>query len=109
MGEVTVDDTAAFLARFGGGAVGVFEATRFATGRKNAIRIEINGSAGSLAFDFEDMNVLELFDAGEPGETAGFRRILVTEPGSPVRRCTGGRPATAWATSTASPTRWSTW
>jgi predicted dehydrogenase len=83
VGEVTVDDTAAFLARFGGGAVGVFEATRFATGRKNAIRIEINGSAGSLAFDFEDMNVLELFDAGEPGETAGFRRILVTDPGHP--------------------------
>jgi predicted dehydrogenase len=83
VGEVTVDDTAVFLARFGGGAVGVFEATRFATGRKNAIRIEINGSAGSLAFDFEDMNVLEFFDAGEPGETAGFRRILVTEPGHP--------------------------
>ena len=83
IGEVTVDDTAAFLARFGGGAVGVFEATRFATGRKNAIRIEINGSAGSLAFDFEDMNVLELFDAAEPGETAGFRRILVTDPGHP--------------------------
>ena len=46
MGEVTVDDAAAFLARFGSGAVGVFEATRFATGRKNAIRIEINGSDG---------------------------------------------------------------
>ncbi len=83
MGQVTVDDTAVFLARFGGGAVGVFEATRFATGRKNAIRIEINGSRGSLAFDFEDMNVLELFDAEEPGETAGFRRILVTEPQHP--------------------------
>ena len=79
MGQVTVDDTAAFLARFRGGAVGVFEATRFATGRKNAIRIEINGTAGSLAFDFEDMNVLQFFDAEEPAETAGFRRILVTE------------------------------
>ena len=43
-GPVTVDDAAAFLARFTGGALGVFEATRFATGRKNAIRIEINGS-----------------------------------------------------------------
>jgi predicted dehydrogenase len=80
---VTVDDTAAFLARFSGGAVGVFEATRFATGRKNAIRIEINGSRGSLAFDFEDMNVLQLFDAEEPSETAGFRRILVTEAEHP--------------------------
>ncbi|MBJ7359562.1 Gfo/Idh/MocA family oxidoreductase [Nocardioides sp.] len=82
-GPVTVDDAAVFIAHFTGGGLGVFEATRFATGRKNAIRIEINGSRGSLAFDFEDMNVLELFDASEPDETAGFRRILVTEPGHP--------------------------
>ena len=82
-GPVTVDDAAVFIARFTGGGLGVFEATRFATGRKNAIRIEINGSAGSLAFDFEDMNVLHLFDAAEPDETAGFRRIVVTEPGHP--------------------------
>jgi predicted dehydrogenase len=83
MGTVTVDDAAAFLARFDGGAFGVFEATRFATGRKNAIRIEINGSKGSLAFDFEDMNVLHLMDATEPAATAGFRRIVVTEPEHP--------------------------
>jgi predicted dehydrogenase len=83
-GPVTVDDAAVFLARYAGSsALGVYEATRFATGRKNGIRIEVNGSAGSLAFDFEDMNVLELFDAAEPAETAGFRRILVTEPGHP--------------------------
>jgi predicted dehydrogenase len=82
-GPVTVDDAAVFIARFTGGGLGVFEATRFATGRKNAIRIEINGSAGSLAFDFEDMNVLHLFDAAEPAETAGFRRILVTEADHP--------------------------
>jgi len=82
-GQVTVDDAAVFLGRFSGGALGVFEATRFATGRKNSIRIEINGSRGSLAFDFEDMNVLELYDAEDLSETAGFRRILVTEPGHP--------------------------
>src|ERR671916_1894135 len=82
-GTVTVDDAAVFLGRFTGGALGVFEATRFALGRKNGIRIEINGSAGSLAFDFEDMNVLEFFDGTEPGEVAGFRRILVTEPDHP--------------------------
>ncbi len=82
-GRVTVDDAAVFLARFDGGAVGVFEATRFATGRKNAIRIEVNGSLGSLAFDFEDMNVLHFYDAQEPAETTGFRRILVTEPTHP--------------------------
>jgi predicted dehydrogenase len=81
---VTVDDAAVFVARFGGtNALGTYEATRFATGRKNGIRVEINGSRGSIAFDFEDMNVLQLFDANEPAETAGFRRILVTEPEHP--------------------------
>ncbi|MGY1723540.1 Gfo/Idh/MocA family protein [Blastococcus sp. SYSU DS0533] len=83
MGQVTVDDAAVFLGRFTGGALAVFEATRFALGRKNGIRIEINGSRGSLAFDFEDMNVLQFFDGTEPAETAGFRRIIVTEPEHP--------------------------
>jgi predicted dehydrogenase len=82
-GTVTVDDAAVFLGRFAGGALATFEATRFALGRKNAIRIEINGSAGSLAFDFEDMNVLHFFDGNEPAGTAGFRRIVVTEPEHP--------------------------
>lgn len=82
-GKVTVDDGAAFVAEFAGGALGVFEATRFANGRKNAIRLEVNGSRGSLAFDFEDMNVLHFFDAEEDAATAGFRRILVTEPEHP--------------------------
>jgi predicted dehydrogenase len=83
MGTVTVDDAALFLGRFDGGALASFEATRFALGRKNAIRIEVNGSRGSLAFDFEDMNVLHFFDGDEPATTAGFRRIIVTEPGHP--------------------------
>jgi predicted dehydrogenase len=82
-GPVTVDDAAVFLAHFDSGALGVFEATRFANGRKNAIRIEVNGSTGSLAFDFEDMNILHFFDGSERAETAGFRRILATEPTHP--------------------------
>lgn len=82
-GPVTVDDAASFLASFSGGAMGVFEATRFANGRKNAIRIEVNGSLGSLAFDFEDMNVLEFFDATQPAAVGGFRRIIVTEAEHP--------------------------
>nr|MCW2728996.1 dehydrogenase [Aeromicrobium sp.] len=82
-GPVTVDDAAAFTARFVGGAIGVFEATRFATGRKNALRLEVNGTLGSLSFDFEDMNVLELFDATEDPDVAGFRRIMVTEATHP--------------------------
>ncbi|WP_421740600.1 Gfo/Idh/MocA family protein [Cellulomonas sp.] len=79
-GPVTVDDAAIFLGRMSGGGLATFEATRFAWGRKNAIRLEINGSAGSLAFDFEDMNVLHYFDASQPAWEAGFRRIVVTEP-----------------------------
>ena len=80
---MTVDDAALFLGRFAGGALASFEATRFATGRKNAIRLEINGSAGSLAFDFESMNELSFYDGSEDPSTAGFRRILVTEPTHP--------------------------
>ncbi|RSM46985.1 gfo/Idh/MocA family oxidoreductase [Amycolatopsis balhimycina DSM 5908] len=79
--EVTVDDTALFLARLSGGAVATFEATRFALGRKNAMRLEVNGSKASLAFDFEAMNELQWY-AGT-GTEAGFRRILVTEPQHP--------------------------
>jgi predicted dehydrogenase len=82
-GAVTVDDAALFTARFASGALGSFEATRFASGRKNAIRLEINGSDGSLAFDFESMNELQFHDHTEDVETAGFRRILVTEPTHP--------------------------
>lgn len=81
-GLVEVDDAVVFIARLTGGAIGTFEATRMATGRKNAMRIEINGSLGSLAFDFERMNELELYTANDE-ETAGFRRILVTEPSHP--------------------------
>ncbi|GAB6903722.1 Gfo/Idh/MocA family protein [Kineosporia succinea] len=82
-GAVTVDDAALFIGRFGNGALGSFEATRFAGGRKNAIRIEVNGSLGSLAFDFESMNELHLFDATSSSRTGGFTRILVTEPEHP--------------------------
>ncbi len=82
-GEVTVDDAALFLGRFAGGGLATFEATRFATGRKNAIRLEVNGSRGSLAFDFESMNELWFYDGTGNPETEGFRRILVTEPGHP--------------------------
>ncbi len=82
-GEVTVDDAALLLARFAGGAIGTFEATRFATGRKNGLRIEVNGAKGSLVFDLERLNELELFLAEGPAGTQGFRRILVTEAEHP--------------------------
>jgi predicted dehydrogenase len=82
-GEVTVDDAAAFFGRTEGGALATFEATRFATGRKNAMRIELNGSDGSLAFDFERLNELQVYDGTAPSADAGFRRILATDPDHP--------------------------
>jgi len=82
-GEVTVDDAALFLARCDGGAVATFEATRFATGRKNAMRIELNGSQGSLAFDYEAANELHFYDGTAPSDRAGFTRVLATEPEHP--------------------------
>jgi predicted dehydrogenase len=82
-GPVTVDDAALFLARLSGGAVATYEATRFATGRRNGLRIEVNGSRGALAFDLERLNELEFYDATRPGPEQGFTRILVTEPQHP--------------------------
>ncbi|CAL9579920.1 Inositol 2-dehydrogenase_D-chiro-inositol 3-dehydrogenase [Streptomyces sp. enrichment culture] len=82
-GQVTVDDAALFTGRFPSGALASFEATRYATGRKNALRIELNGERGSLAFDLERLNELSYHDGTEPAALAGFRRILVTESDHP--------------------------
>ena len=83
IGDVTVDDAAVFFGRLDGGALASYEATRFATGRKNSIRVEVNGSAGSLAFDLERLNELEFYDGTRDAADEGFRRILVTEPTHP--------------------------
>ncbi|MDN4614262.1 Gfo/Idh/MocA family oxidoreductase [Leifsonia sp. F6_8S_P_1B] len=86
-GTVTVDDAAWFTARLEGGeasgAIGAFEATRYATGRKNALRIELSGSRGAIAFDLEAMNELQFYDATAPAGEQGFTRIIVTEPEHP--------------------------
>jgi predicted dehydrogenase len=82
-GTVTVDDAAAFFGRDEAGALATFVATRFATGRKNAMRIELNGSDGSLSFDFERLNELQVYDRTVAAADAGFRRILATEPEHP--------------------------
>lgn len=82
-GPVTVDDAALFLARLEAGAVATFEATRFATGRKNRLLIEVNGDRGSLSFDLERLNELQYLDATEDPALQGFRRIMVTEPSHP--------------------------
>jgi predicted dehydrogenase len=83
MGEVTVDDAAMFLAKFKNGALGTFEASRFAVGRKNYNRFEINGSGGSVVFNLEKMNELEFYDNSVPEKTHGFTLIQVTEGSHP--------------------------
>jgi predicted dehydrogenase len=80
-GRVDVDDAALALLRFANGAIGALEGTRFATGRKNANRLEINGSRGSLAFDLERLNELELYE--EQGASSGFRTLLATDASHP--------------------------
>ncbi len=82
-GPVTVDDAALFLGQLSGGAVGTFEVTRYATGRKNGLRIELNGTDGSLAFDLERLNELEYYDSIRPSTQQGFTRILATEAAHP--------------------------
>ena len=82
-GPVTVDDAALFSGRLASGALAAFEATRVAAGRKNALTVELNGELGSLSFDLERLNELNFYDRTESENTAGFRRILVTEPSHP--------------------------
>jgi predicted dehydrogenase len=83
--EREVDDAFEAVVGFTSGAVGTLEASRFATGRKNALRWEINGSRGSVAFDLERLNELEVnYSGSRPGEREqGFRRVLVTEADHP--------------------------
>ncbi len=81
MGKVTVDDAALLIGRMDHGVLANLEATRVAAGRKNHIALEINGSQGSLYFDFEDMNRLKYFNGDDPKDRQGFRDILVTERG----------------------------
>lgn len=82
-GKVTVDDAVSVIGRFQNGAIASLEATRFAQGRKNSMTLEINGSAGSLAFDSEEMNRLRYYNSGDPEGRRGFRDILATDPVHP--------------------------
>jgi predicted dehydrogenase len=79
MGEVTVDDSTTFLARFANGATGTFEATRLATGRRNFNSFEINGSKGSIVFNLERLNELQVYFEDDASGVQGFRTINVTE------------------------------
>lgn len=81
MAPVDVDDAALSLVKFEDGAIGSIEGSRFALGRKNDKRFEINGSRGSIVFDLERMNELELYI--EEGSNSGFKKILVTDAQHP--------------------------
>lgn len=83
MGPVTVEDAALMMVEFENGAIGSFEATRFATGRKNGNTFEIYGSNGSLAFDMERMNELQFYSNDDPAGEQGFRTIQTTDPTHP--------------------------
>ena len=85
-GEVTVDDVAIFTGRFDDGALGSFEATRFATGRKNALTIEVSGDKGALAFDLEDLNALQFYDRTGADDRAGLHQDPGHRGGASVRR-----------------------
>ena len=82
-GKVTVEDAIFMIAEFANGALGSFETTRFATGRRNYNYFEIYGSKGSLAFNLERLNELEYFSREEPEYTQGFKTILVTQQDHP--------------------------
>lgn len=78
-GRVTVDDDANFLVQFRNGSVGAIESSRFAGGRRNYNTFQIYGSKGSLAFNLERMDEIEIYDATEEAGLQGFKTINVTE------------------------------
>ena len=83
--QVSVDDAFAATLTFANGAIGTLEASRFARGRKNHQVIEINGEKGSLAFNLERLNELEVYlpEEEQPRDVQGFRQVLVTESSHP--------------------------
>ena len=74
--KVDVDDAFCFLAKFKGGAIGTFEATRVAPGRKNFNCIEISGTKGSIRWNLERMNELEVFSMQDPRDAQGWRTVM---------------------------------
>ncbi|MFA6480294.1 MAG: Gfo/Idh/MocA family oxidoreductase [Victivallaceae bacterium] len=82
-GKVTVDDAAFMVVEFENGALGSFDSSRFASGRKNFNTFEIYGSKGSLLFNMERMNELQYLNLADPADEQGFRTILVTNATHP--------------------------
>ena len=78
-GPVTVEDAAFVTAEFENGALGSIDTSRFAPGRKNHHTFEIYGSDGSIVFDLERMNELQVYSRHDPAHVQGFRTVLATE------------------------------
>jgi predicted dehydrogenase len=78
-GQVTVDDATFMIAELEGGVLGSYEVSRFSPGRKNFNYFEIYGSKGSIVFNLERMNELQLFLRDDPEYAQGFKTIIVTE------------------------------
>jgi len=83
---VTIDDACAFLARFENGALGTFESTRYACGRKNQNTFEVNGEKGSVAFDLETAHELDYFDHSDPVSVRGWRTIQTWDSKHPYMK-----------------------
>ncbi|WP_149475325.1 Gfo/Idh/MocA family protein [Oceanobacillus polygoni] len=79
MEDVTVEDSAVIIARFENGAIGTFEATKLAGGNLNGNRFEINGEKGSIRWDLENLNNLEVYFADDEPGLRGYRTINCTE------------------------------
>lgn len=82
-GQVDVDDAFISLVKFKNGAIGSLEASRFCAGRKNYQRLEIHGTEGSICFNLERLNELEVYSRRDPADRMGFRTIIVTESAHP--------------------------
>ncbi len=83
---VTIDDACAFLARFENGALGTFESTRYACGRKNQNTFEVNGEKGSVAFDLETAHELEYFDHSDLVSIRGWRTVKTWDSKHPYMK-----------------------
>ena len=81
-----IDDASAFLARFGNGSLGTFEATRYARGHKALYTLEINGELGSIMWDLHDLHRLSWFDHGDEGSLRGWRSIHITDSEHPYMK-----------------------
>jgi myo-inositol 2-dehydrogenase/D-chiro-inositol 1-dehydrogenase len=84
--KVGIDDASAFLARFGNGSLGLFEATRYARGHKALYTLEINGEGASIAWDLHDLHRLQYFDHRDEGRLRGWRSIHITDSDHPYMK-----------------------